>query len=643
MALRIVESPPDRLQQLLDELRPIAGDGHQSARVGALLAELRDLANGGWPALVRSLRPDLRRPDAWAARLVKTSAAEPQQRAAPAQEQAPSGAAPGVTSSTPQAASREHVALADRPVSLDDRAAELYPRLRPLLGMPRSERRKAVQVLSKELGMSARTIYRHLDRLRSDGAAGLNRRHRRDRGKARVPEEVQQTFLQRRLDPQTRHESIQLSIDITRRQFPELDIGEYALRQLERRIPAAVKMKEQEWRRTFLPSASSWDVPHPNHTWTFDMSQADLFVWDGPGTRPYRPAVISIVDEASQCCLWCMYTQETPSVATLAASLLHAMLPKSLEWPMCGVPLHLHADNGKVQLSHWLTAVTAQLGEEIHLCLDLRKAQVRSPWMDGHVENFYRILHTRLEPQLAGFCGNDPKDKPECYPDIEKPTRDAFLTLEDLNTALHIWIPTEYHGELVHERLKCTRAEYWRCHAGPHIKLPDATYLRHVLMQRVTRRVRRGRLELHSMPYWHQRLQSYEGTPIEVRWDPADLTRVLVMATHGEPFWAERQLPRSVDNPSDLGAVKRHRKQVKEERQILRDSVDILAGSKEADRQAYMEQLRTAQAKAPIQFPRVPQRVEPEPDDDSDLDVLLGADGAPAKPEPIELYPGLEI
>jgi len=62
----------DRVEAMLAQLRPIAtstNPTHQ-ALAGRLLADLRASVNGQFPALVRELRPDLARPDAWAKRLM---------------------------------------------------------------------------------------------------------------------------------------------------------------------------------------------------------------------------------------------------------------------------------------------------------------------------------------------------------------------------------------------------------------------------------------------------------------------------------------------------------------------------------------------------------------------------------------------
>jgi len=622
---------PDTVARLIAELNAIATDPNQEVRTGDLLRELRPHTNGQWSRMLRKLRPDLARPDAWARRCMKGS----EENGLPSQPAAPPLAA-------------DSRSLGADTTALDARAMQLFPRLRPLLALPGLERSAQIIALAAEIGSSRTTIYRLLRGIRENGARALNRKPRSDAGQVRVPPEAQQAFVGRRLDPMTRHERVSVSIARVREQFPDLYLSEHSLRRIERSLPKALQMRNAEWRARFMPQGQ-WEVPHPNHTHTFDMTIADLWVWDGnPNEEPYRPQLTALVDEATQSCMYAIYTKETPNRAIVQALLIHAWLPKFVDdlpdsrWPMCGAPLHLHCDNGKVQDSDWLKAVCQSLGTDLDLARDIRHAQVRSPWQQGHVERFFGIVHERYESQLgAAYCGNDPQRKPESFAD---PSRGIHVwrrypTLESLNVGFQTWLRTEFH-QLRHRRLGTSRLEAWVRDVPKPVRIPDPDYLYQALLQRGRRKVVRGRIQWETMSYWHPLLQGYDGIHLEVRWDPADLTKLLVMQPDGRKqlCWAERQDARSVDNPKDWAELRAQRQQTKQARKDLEAAVGLVSSLDEREFAELRRRMETARRSTGIISFRVEQRIE-KPDESGDepsADELLELTERKREPELIE-------
>ena len=533
--------------------------------------------------------------------------------------------------------------------SLDARAATLLSRLRPLLSLDGQERSRKVDELAAELGLSRRTIFRQLRQAREGGAAALNRRRRSDAGTVRVPPEVQQAFLSRRLNPVTAQEPIQVTIDRMRREFPKVEISDHSLRQLERSIPRALQMSESEWRARFAPTGQ-WEVPHPNHTQVFDMTLADVFVWDqNPNVRPYRPHLTAIVDEHTQSCLFALYTKETPSTAVLQAVLLHGWLPKpDPKWPQCGAPLHLHCDNGKVQDSNWLQAVCETLGADLNLCGDIRHAAVRSPWGQGHIERFFGIVHTHLECAYfsGAYCGRSPEERLEGFKGNGGRPADwaGYPTLASLNHGLCRWIADEYH-HMHHRRLDMTRLEAWQHHARGHVRIPDRSYLETALLHREgTRLVRRSTVQVNTYTYWHSLLQGHEETPLEVRSDPADLTRLLVLGTDGQPLcWAKRQEKRFVDNPKNIAEHRREKRETKEMRRALRDTIDVVAATDEGTYQRHVRAVQEARERQVIPFPIGAKVEKPQPTPEPSADEILALVGESEEPDPGDADGKLEI
>lgn len=510
--------------------------------------------------------------------------------------------------------------------SLDDAAADLYRRLRPIVALSPAGQRQRIIALSRDTGLSERTLELRLRAVRRDGFKALEKKARSDAGRVRVPEDVREAFTARRL--QMPHERISWAIRAIQSDFPDREISEHSLRRLARSIPKALTMKKQDWRATFQPGRN-WEVPYPNHTHTFDMTVADLFVWDGdPQEKPYRPHLTAIVDEHTHCCLFGLYSKETPSRAILQSVLLHAWLPKpDPKWPMYGAPEHLHADNGKVQDSHWIEAVCQTLGADLDLCGDLRHAAVRSPWQQGHIERFFGIVHEGFEAQLgAAYCGNSPDNQPKSFEDPGRGIRtwQKYPTLEVLNHAFWIWVPAQYH-QLHHRRLGMTRLHAWRLESQGHIRQPDKDYLYQTLLQRAgKRRVARGRVRVNTYTYWHRLLQGYEGTSLEVRWDPADLGRVLIFGLDGQQLCeAERDERKFVDDPASLAEHRERQREIKAQKKLLTEAVSTMAPTDERTFREQMERLEEEHRKQVIPFPGGVRPEKPEPDEELTAEELL--------------------
>lgn len=609
-------------RKLLAQLQGIARDPARAAEAGAILIDLRTLMDGRFHGALAQIRPDLKRPDAWADRCIDRC-----RRASPGparpQEHAPSSPAAQARADSPRQGPAPPGRPAGRSAStsdprpLDPRSQRLFEALRPLLDLDRGARRKRIDELAEQFGSSRSTLYRHMKTLRNgDSAASLTRRARRDTG-VRLDPDVQQAFLARR--GQITHERISWAIRAIQREFPDREISPHSLRRLARSIPKALTMSKQEWRAKFLPGRQ-WEVPYPNHTHTFDMTIADLFVWDGdPNVEPYRPNLTAMVDEHTHCLMFGLYTKETPSRSVIQALLLHAWLPKpDPKWPMYGAPEHLHCDNGKVQDSHWLEAVCSTLGSDLNLCGDIRHAAVRSPWQQGHIERFFGIVHEGFEAQLgAGYCGPSPDRKPECFQDKSGGLKvwKKYPTLEVLNKAFWIWVVAEYH-QLHHRRLAMSRLDAWQTQSRGHVRLPDRDYLYETLLQRAgKRRVTGGRVRLNTYTYWHRALQGYEGADLEVRWDPADLGRALVLDFRGQPLCqAERDERKFVDDPQTLAEHRQRHREIKDEKKVLAQAIASIAPTDERTYREHVEALDEAHRRQVIPFQSKEKAERPKPD-----------------------------
>jgi hypothetical protein len=620
----------------------------QHDRRAALIASLREAAERGMPTLVFVHRADA----------LKAALPHGARRSALKEALAGITSAPDeYLSRKRKQAKRDAARHAEETKALNDGGRSAYEALAPLLHAPEPVRSMQLEAAANRLGCSARTLKRRLSSLAAGGSTALNRKPRADRGRSGVPDEVAQAFRQLLTDRMTKHLSVSHAIFRLRQQFPGMEISESALRRIARSIPKAVMMSEKEWRSTFLPGGPV-EVPYANHTHVFDMAKADLFVWDGdPEEKPYRPHLTAVLDEATRSCMFARYTKDPPSTAVLQAVLAHAILPKdhldpelTKGWIQCGIPEHLHADNGKVQDSKWLEAICRTLSTELRLKLDVRHAGVRAPWEQGHIERFFGRVHIELEAGVfpQAYCGRSPEHRPEGFMGsggTHRHWRD-YPRLEYLNVALVAWIVHDYHYSQ-NRMMKCSPLEAWQRLATGHIRVADEEYLREVMLQRCERDrpVRRGKLEVNTYFYWHESLQGYEEAKVQVRWDPADLDRIWVADWNGRFIcWATREKARNVDSPADLAEHREQKRLKRQTRKALTEATRIAATADEGTFQQLVTQLHDKRREAGIlSLPVQKKQLKPEQPDELTADEILSMlpEEAPAR-EKITLY-GLEV
>lgn len=514
-------------------------------------------------------------------------------------------------------ARREAAIIAEREAAGKAEPFTVYAEAMYIDKQPKHLRPGLVAQWAEHRGWSERTAEAKIRRAREQGLEGLERKRRADAGTLRgVSAEAAAAFTRRRLDKEIRRESLELSIAAVRAQFPDQKISSYSLRRAAARIPIPATMDDARWRARNLPTGQ-WEVPYPNHTHALDFTIADVFVYAAlPKPHIYRPWLTAIVDECSHSCMFALYTEETPNREILQAVLLNAILPKpdDVQWPQCGAPEHLHADNGKVQTSEWLKQVCTTLGTDLGLMRDVRHSAVQEPWQNGHIESFFGIVHASFEVGIPGYCGRDPKHRPENAPDPRKPkTWEGLHSLDGLQYALRVWVTMDYHRHMRHRRLGMSRLDYWQLHAKDHVQLPpNEEWLRQALMRREIRRVRGCQVQVNTYPYWHERLQNWDGCEVGIRWDPGDLTRVQIIPdAETEPFWAGRNPVKSVDSPADLAEHKRQRRAVKNEKHLQVEAAEAMASASPAESQNYLDLLREKRKRAPIPFPVGAEKVEP--------------------------------
>ncbi|WP_447978121.1 Mu transposase C-terminal domain-containing protein [Candidatus Nitrospira bockiana] len=259
--------------------------------------------------------------------------------------------------------------------------------------------------------------------------------------------------------------------------------------------------------------------------WVGDHRVLDLFVRasDEPGAKIFRPWLTAWMDLRSRRITgW--HLDLVPDSHTIALALRAGILT-------CGLPTRLYRDNGKdFTAEYWggrrvqfpsvdfdvnARAVLAQLR------IEATNAQPFSPWAKA-IEAWFGHTLPSWERTLPGWCGRDNKEKPEKLTAEVKAGR--LLTLAECQQALAARIE-QYHDR-EHSELAATPRSLW---AGVEMRIPDARALDLILMKHKPAKVFQDGLRLFGRRYWHDALIPHIGQTVEIRYDAADVSALVVM------------------------------------------------------------------------------------------------------------------
>ncbi len=186
-----------------------------------------------------------------------------------------------------------------------------------------------------------------------------------------------------------------------------------------------------------------------------------------------------------------------------------------LEWGTYGLPQHFYTDGGKDFRSNHLNQIGVQLGFVCHLR--------DRPSEGGIVERPFKTFNTELFSTLPGYTGSNVQERPE---EAEK---EACLTLRDLERQIVRYIVDNYNQRLDARMGDQTRFQRWE---SGLIAAPDAIAVRDLdicLMKQARRRIQRGGyIQFENLMYRGEYLAGYAGETVILRYEPRDITEVLV-------------------------------------------------------------------------------------------------------------------
>ena len=401
-----------------------------------------------------------------------------------------------------------------------------------------SDRYSEVQRLSaRKLGISVRSLQRLVRAYCEEGIGGLKRQVRVDKGEPKTDKQwrefIVKTYRAGNFGSM-RISRAQVAVRVAARAM-ELGIAEYPSRATVYRVlEAEIEKHEQKQRKRSLGwSGSSLvlktregleiKVDHSNQVWQCDHTKLDIFVVDQVGEVLGRPWLTTVVDTHSRCVVGIHLGMEAPSSAVVCLALRHAILPKqygsayelSQSWDTYGIPQYLYTDGGKEFNSNHLELVAAEL--KIVLC------QRRYPAEGGIVERPFGTFNSELLSTLPGYTGSDVQKRPK------QAEKQASLTLRQLDLYLVRYIVERYNQSLDARSGNQTRIGRWLDELIAQLPLHSERQLDICLMRRSRRVVYRGGyIQFANVQYKGEHLEGYAGTWVVLRYNPWDITSVLI-------------------------------------------------------------------------------------------------------------------
>lgn len=389
-----------------------------------------------------------------------------------------------------------------------------------------------LRAAAEKLGCSVRSVQRLMKKWEEEGLAALADSARKDKGKPRISDEWHKFIINAWGNGKCTPAQVYVKVRQKARQ-EGLDSHPSHMT-VYRILNPLIEAKQEKssirnvgWKggRLALKTRDGEviEIDYSNQVWQCDHTRADILLVDKYGNQMGRPWLTTVVDTYSRAIVGFNLGYDAPSSRVTALAFRHAILPKQYgseyklyaKWPTYGIPDQIFTDGGKDFRSNHLQQIGAQLGFTCHLR--------DRPSEGGIVERPFGTFNTQFFSTLPGYTGSNVQERP---PEAEK---EACLTLHELEKLLVAYIVNTYNQRLDARMGDQTRIQRWE--AGL-IKQPPTISEREldICLMKQTRRTiyRGGYLQFENLTYWSGTLAEHAGENIVLRYDPRDITKVLV-------------------------------------------------------------------------------------------------------------------
>ena len=278
----------------------------------------------------------------------------------------------------------------------------------------------------------------------------------------------------------------------------------------------------------------------------FDSTQLDLIVVDEEFRLPIgRPTLSYCIDCYSGYPLGFYLGFEPPSYSTTMSCALHAFSQKpdcislygtTNQWLARGIPEVVVIDNAKEYVNkHFLDAMMM-----LNVVVD--QCPVRTPWMKGRIERFFRTNNTGLIHYLPGSTFSNIIERGDYNSEST-----ACITLSSLIQMLHIFLLDIYSNNY-HKGVKGIPAKIWmESEKSGFVPSFTSNYdeMKIILSRTETRTLQRYGIEYENITYRSSdivRLRSLlkaKDRTVKIKVDPNDITRIYVLDPLTRDQWLE--------------------------------------------------------------------------------------------------------
>ncbi len=495
---------------------------------------------------------------------------------------------------------------------------------------------------AQKLGVSVRTVRRLVKKWEEKGLEALTQKTRTDKGKHRIDEEWQEFIIKTYKEGNKGSKRITPKQVAVRVQARAAQLGEEkypSYRTVYRVLEPIIEQQEQTqnirsrgWRGSRLSvktrTGKDLSVEYSNHVWQCDHTRIDVLLVDRHGAILGRPWLTTVIDTYSRCIMGINLGFDAPSSQVVALALRHAILPKQYgseyklhcEWGTYGKPEHFYTDGGKDFRSNHLQQIGVQLGFVCHLR--------DRPLEGGIVERPFGTFNTELFSTLPGYTGSNVQERPE---EAEK---EACLTLRELEQLLVRYI-VDKHNQSIDARMgDQTRFQRWEAGLIAVPSLIGERELDICLMKQTRRTIYRGGyLQFENLTYRGEHLAGYAGESVLMRYDPRDITTILVYRCEGgkEVFLARAYAQDLETEQLTLDEAKASSRKIREAGKTVSNR-SILAEVQE--RETFLTQKKTKKARQKEEQAQVRKAKQPLPVEPEEIEVAsIRNEAEPEMPE----------
>jgi putative transposase len=398
------------------------------------------------------------------------------------------------------------------------------------------------QEIAEQLKMTVRNV-RHLMRgWQAEGVSGVIRRGRSDVGVRRIEEEWRDYIWQTDRAGNRggrRMSRAQVAVRVAARGEELGESNPPSRTTVYRVLASEIEAQQQRQRRRSIGwqgeslilktrEGLEVEVKASNQVWQCDHTRVDLLVVDQVGEVLGRPWLTTVIDTYSRCIVGLHVGMESPSAVVVCLALRHAILPKQYSssyeltqaWGTYGVPRYLDTDGGKDFQSKHLEQVASEL--KIVWC------QRRYPAEGGIVERPFGTLNSELFATLPGYTSNSVKRR------SKQAESSASVTLMQLDKYIVRYVVERYNQCLDARIGDQTRLGRWEAGGTVQLALLSDRELDICLMRRDRRLVYRGGyIQFANLTYRGEYLEGYTGSWVVLRYNPRDITSILIYREEG--------------------------------------------------------------------------------------------------------------